>query len=52
MEPGMGPTASVIVKTGTLQVGDSIICGKYWGRIKALINDQGIKVRSAGLLWR
>ena len=48
MEPGMGPTASVIVKTGTLQVGDSVICGKYWGRIKALINDQGIKVRSAG----
>ena len=50
MEPGIGPTASVIVKTGTLQVGDSIICGKYWGRIK-LINDQGVKVRS-GPLWR
>jgi translation initiation factor IF-2 len=48
MEPGMGPTASVIVKSGTLKVGDSVICGKYWGRIKALISDQGTKVRTAG----
>jgi translation initiation factor IF-2 len=48
MEPGMGPTASVLVKSGTLKVGDNIICGQYWGRIKALISDQGKKVRSAG----
>ncbi len=48
MEPGMGPTASVLVKSGTLKVGDNVICGKYWGRIKALISDQGKKVRSAG----
>ena len=45
MEPGMGPTASVLVMNGTLKIGDNIICGKYWGRVKALINDQGIKVR-------
>jgi len=48
MEPGMGPTASVLVKSGTLKVGDNVICGKYWGRIKALISDQGTKVRSVG----
>lgn len=48
MEPGMGPTASVLVKGGTLKLGDSVICGKYWGRIKALISDQGKKVRSVG----
>ncbi|MDF7823203.1 translation initiation factor IF-2 [Pontiellaceae bacterium B12227] len=48
MEPGMGPTASILVKEGTLKVGDSVICGKYWGRVKALISDQGVKVRSAG----
>ena len=48
MEPGMGPTASLLVKSGTLQVGDSVICGPYWGRVKALISDQGKKVRSAG----
>ena len=48
MEPGMGPTASILVKNGTLKVGDSVICGQYWGRIKALISDQGKKVRAAG----
>ena len=47
MEAGMGPTASVLVTNGTLSIGDSMICGKYWGRVKALINDKGIKVRSA-----
>jgi len=48
MEPGMGPTASILVKNGTLKVGDSVICGQYWGRIKALISDQGKKIRTAG----
>ncbi|MDZ8118471.1 translation initiation factor IF-2 [Pontiella agarivorans] len=48
MEQGMGPTASVLVKEGTLKVGDPIICGQYWGRIKALISDQGKKIRTAG----
>ncbi|WP_372845239.1 translation initiation factor IF-2 [Pontiella sp.] len=48
MEPGMGPTASILVKEGTLKVGDSVVCGKYWGRVKALISDKGTKVRSAG----
>jgi translation initiation factor IF-2 len=48
MEPGMGPTASLLVKSGTLKLGDSVICGPYWGRVKALISDQGKKVRSAG----
>ncbi|MEI6891561.1 MAG: translation initiation factor IF-2 [Pontiella sp.] len=48
MEPGMGPTASILIKEGTLKVGDSVICGKYWGRVKALISDQGVKIRTAG----
>jgi translation initiation factor IF-2 len=48
MERGMGPTASLLVKDGTLQVGDSVLCGLSWGRVKALISDQGKKVRSAG----
>ncbi len=48
LEAGMGPTANVLVRRGTLQVGDAIVCGPYWGRVKALINDQGIKVRTAG----
>jgi len=48
MEPGMGPTATLLVRDGTLKVGDNVICGAQWGRIKALINDQGKKVRTAG----
>jgi len=48
LEPGMGPTASLLVRHGTLQVGDAVLCGPYWGKIKALISDKGVKVRSAG----
>ncbi|MBM4152230.1 MAG: translation initiation factor IF-2 [Kiritimatiellaceae bacterium] len=48
MEPGMGPTATLLVRDGTLKVGDSVLCGAQWGRIKALISDQGKQVRTAG----
>ncbi|QHI68216.1 translation initiation factor IF-2 [Tichowtungia aerotolerans] len=48
MEPGMGPTATLLVRDGTLKVGDSVLCGAQYGRIKALIDCQGKKVRTAG----
>jgi len=48
LEPGMGPVATVLVKSGTLRVGDALICGDYWGRVKALMDDRGVKVRTAG----
>jgi translation initiation factor IF-2 len=48
MEPGRGPTASLLVRDGTLKVGDAITCGTSWGKIKSLINDHGIIVRTAG----
>jgi translation initiation factor IF-2 len=48
MEPGMGPTATLLVRDGTLKVGDNVLCGAQWGRIKALVNDKGTKVRTAG----
>jgi translation initiation factor IF-2 len=48
MEPGMGPTATLLVCDGTLKVGDSVLCGAQYGRIKALIDCQGKKVRTAG----
>jgi translation initiation factor IF-2 len=48
MEPGMGPTATLLVRDGTLKVGDSVICGAQYGRIKALIDYSGKKVRTAG----
>ncbi|MFV0338435.1 MAG: translation initiation factor IF-2 [Chthoniobacterales bacterium] len=48
IEPGRGPTGTVIVKMGTLKVGSPFICGNHWGKIKQLINDHGKPIKSAG----
>jgi translation initiation factor IF-2 len=48
VEQGRGPTATVIVRMGTLKVGDAFICGNYWGKVKQLINDHGKAVKEAG----
>jgi translation initiation factor IF-2 len=45
---GRGPTATVIVKSGTLSVGAPFICGPYYGKIKSMINDRGETVKKAG----
>jgi translation initiation factor IF-2 len=47
LEPG-GPTATVLVRKGTLHVGDIIICGHYYGRVRALINEEGKRLKEAG----
>ncbi|QSR84313.1 translation initiation factor IF-2 [Methylacidimicrobium sp. B4] len=47
METGRGPTATVLVQKGILHAGDIAVCGPYWGRIRALINDLGKTVREA-----
>ncbi len=47
-EQGRGPTATVLVQSGTLRVGDAILAGPYYGRVKALINDLGQTVKEAG----
>jgi translation initiation factor IF-2 len=46
LEPG-GPTATVLVRKGTLKVGDTIICGQYYGRVRALINEEGKRLKDA-----
>jgi len=43
-----GPLATVLVHDGTLRVGDTIVVGDTWGRLKALFNDAGKQVRKAG----
>ena len=48
VEQGRGPTATVIVRMGTLRVGDTFICGNYWGKVKQLMNDSGKPVKEAG----
>jgi translation initiation factor IF-2 len=47
VEPGRGPTATVIVQMGTLRVGQPFICGNFWGKVKSLINDTGESVKEA-----
>jgi translation initiation factor IF-2 len=48
IEPGRGPTATVIVQMGTLKVGQPFICGSFWGKVKSLINDVAENVKQAG----
>ena len=48
VEPGRGPTATVIVQMGTLKVGEPFICGDYSGKVKSLIDDRGKPVKEAG----
>ena len=48
IEPGRGPTATLIVQMGTLKVGQPFICGSFWGKVKSLINDVGENVKEAG----
>ena len=47
LEPGMGPTASVLIKNGTLTQGDAFLVGPYWGKVKGMINDRGERVKEA-----
>jgi len=48
LEPGRGPTATIIVRMGTLQIGRPFICGNHWGKVKQLIDDSGRAIREAG----
>jgi len=47
LAPG-GPTATALVRKGTLHVGDVIICGCYYGKVRALINEEGKRLKEAG----
>ena len=45
---GKGATASIIVRTGNLRIGDSFICGPYYGKVKLLLDDRGNQLKEAG----
>jgi translation initiation factor IF-2 len=47
MEVGRGPTATVIVQQGTLKVGDAIICGTCYAKVRAMMDDSGKNVKQA-----
>jgi translation initiation factor IF-2 len=48
VEAGRGPTATVIVQMGTLEIGDPFICGDYSGKVKSLLDDHAKPVKQAG----
>jgi len=48
LEPGRGPVATVIIENGTLRVGDPVVAGAAWGKVKALIDDRGKNIKEAG----
>ncbi len=48
LERGRGPTASILVTNGTLHVGDILLCGQQYGRIKAMMDDKGHNVKETG----
>ena len=48
LDKGRGPVATVLVQNGTLRIGDSIIAGTTFGKVRAMINDRGENVRKAG----
>jgi translation initiation factor IF-2 len=48
LDKGRGPVATVLVQRGTLNTGDILIAGAEWGRVRALVDDRGEQVKSAG----
>jgi translation initiation factor IF-2 len=48
LDRGRGPVATVLVRNGTLSVGDYFICGSVFGKVRAMINDRGGQIRKAG----
>jgi translation initiation factor IF-2 len=48
LERGRGPVGTALIQRGTLKLGDLVVAGQAWGRVRALINDVGDQVKEAG----
>lgn len=48
LDKGRGPVATVLVQTGTIKIGDIVVAGNEWGRVRALVSDHGEQMKEAG----
>ena len=48
LDSGRGPVATVLIQQGTLKVHNAVVCGVHYGKIRALLNDRGVQMASAG----
>ncbi|MBF0491404.1 MAG: translation initiation factor IF-2 [Deltaproteobacteria bacterium] len=48
LDKGRGPLATILVKEGTLRVGDAVISGMHYGKVRAMLNEKGQQVKEAG----
>jgi len=48
LDAGRGPVATVLVQEGTLRTGSPVVCGVHYGKVRAMLNDMGAMVESAG----
>jgi translation initiation factor IF-2 len=47
LDPGRGPVTGVLVQRGTLRVGDAVVAGPVWGKVRAMLDDKGARVEEA-----
>jgi translation initiation factor IF-2 len=48
LDKGRGPVATILVQSGTLHIGDIVVAGAAWGRVRALVNERGAQLKEAG----
>ena len=48
LDKGRGPVATILIQNGSLKVGDAVVCGSIYGKVRAMISDTGQKVKKAG----
>ena len=47
LDPGRGPVTGVLVQRGTLRIGDAVVAGPVWGKVRAMLDDKGERVEEA-----
>jgi translation initiation factor IF-2 len=48
LDPGRGPVTGVLIQRGTLRIGDAVVAGSQWGKVRAMLDDAGERIEEAG----